>query len=445
MDHAILVAAGTGIEDERLSSHGSEVFGALPQIKRLVITAQRAGIKVLTIITEPGDDSLKDLLQGDRRIDGEIRWHELGAKLPLEGWPSLILQSNLVTTPKALKSFIDIEGSEQELREDEISVLVDLSEDAWIKAETGVVSDMFSTGGRAVGAFIASSALLDKAVTDSMSIRNLVQELIPREKVRYRKFENGYWMRLDSEQDAPKRAEDLIFTTVGKTATGWISRNINSKFSLPTSRLLIKTPLTPNMISVLINIIGALCGVFYALGHPVVGALCMHIATILDRCDGEVARVKLMETKKGEWVDTISDQFTVFSFLIGVPIGYYYASGSLVAIVLGGINVSIFTFFVIWSFYFLRRYTNSGSLVAYFEVDKLVEVKDTSFVRKLIKIIRPMGRRNVYSLGFLVLAIFGGYPWVLGFTTLGLVLFLLHQLEDILKLRKINPDTNTLN
>jgi phosphatidylglycerophosphate synthase len=444
MDRAILVAAGTGIEDECLSSHGSEVFGALPQIKRLVITAQRAGIKRFTIITEPGDNSLKDILYGERRIESEIRWHELGSKLPLDDGPSLILQSNLVTTPKALKSFIDTDGSEQEIRQDEVTVLVDITEDAWIKTENGTVSDIYGTGGRAVGAFIASGTLLNKAVTDSMSIKNLVQELVPRDKVKYKRFENGYWMRLDSEQDSPKRAEELIFTTVGKTATGWISRNINSRFSLPTSRLLVKTPLTPNMISVLINIIGSLCGVFYAIGHPVIGALCLHAATILDRCDGEVARVKLMETKKGEWVDTISDQFTMFSFIIGVPIGYYFTSNNPIALVLGGINVSIFVFFVIWSFYFLTRYTNSGSLVAYFEVDKLVEVKDTSFMRKLIKIVRPMGRRNVYSLGFLLLAIFGGYPWVLGATTLGAVMFLLHQLEDILKLRKINPDTNTL-
>ncbi len=444
MDHAILVAAGTGIEDESLSSHGSEVFGALPQIKRLVITAQRAGIKSLTIITPPGNNPLKDLLLGDKRIESEIRWHELGTKLPSESDPSLILQSNLLTSPKALKSFIDSDGSEQEIRGDEICVLVDMAGDAWIKGDTGVVSDIFNTGGRAVGAFIASHSLLDKAVTNSMSIKNLVEELVPRDKVRYIKFEDSYWMRLDSAEDSPKRAEDLLFTTVGKTATGWISRNINSKFSLPTSRLLIKTSLTPNMISVLINVIGALCGVFYAIGHPVIGALCLHAATILDRCDGEVARVKLMETKKGEWVDTISDQFTMLSFIIGVPIGYYFTSNNPIALVLGGINISIFTFFVIWSFYFLTRYTNSGSLVAYFDVDKLVEVKDTSFMRKLIKIVRPMGRRNVYSLGFLLLAIFGGYPWVLGATTLGAVLFLLHQLEDILKLRKINPDKSTL-
>jgi len=72
MDHAIVVAAGTGIEEEKLSLHGKTVFGSLPQIKRLIITAQRAGIKKFTIITEKGDSSLKDLLSGDKRIESDI-------------------------------------------------------------------------------------------------------------------------------------------------------------------------------------------------------------------------------------------------------------------------------------------------------------------------------------------------------------------------------------
>ncbi|HVY54574.1 MAG TPA: CDP-alcohol phosphatidyltransferase family protein, partial [Thermodesulfobacteriota bacterium] len=220
--------------------------------------------------------------------------------------------------------------------------------------------------------------------------------------------------------------------------------NINSKISLPTSRLLVKTPLTPNMISVLINIIGMMCGVFYAIGHPVWGALFMQAATILDRCDGEVARVKLMETQRGQWVDTISDQVTVLSFMLGVPIGYYVITKSPLAIILGTVNISIFICFVIWSFYFLKKYTNSGSLVTYFDVDKLVEGRKASLMRRLIKIVRPMGRRNFYSLAFLVIAIVGGYFWLLVVTSAAMTLFLLHQIEDMIKLRRVDPKTNNL-
>ncbi len=439
MDHAIVVAAGTGIEEEELSVHGKAVFGSLPQIKRLVITAQRAGIKKFTIITEKGDSSLKNLLSGDNRIESDITWHPLGSEISLGPGPSLIIQSNLVTTPRGLSNFM-----EAGCGPDEVLVLADSLDDAWIKSDGNEISDVFSSGGKAVGAFIASGRLLEKSIMDSMSIRSFVQEHIGRDKVRLKKFSDSYWMRLDSDSGSAAKAEDLIFAHVGKTATGWISRNINSRVSLPTSRLLVKTPLTPNMISILINVIGMMCGVFYATGHPVWGALCMQAATILDRCDGEVARVKLMETHKGQWVDTISDQVTVLSFIIGVPVGYYVISKSPLAIILGAVNLSIFIFFVIWSFYFLKKYTNSGSLVTYFDVDKLVEGQKLSLARRFIKLVRPMGRRNFYSLAFLVIAIVGGYPWLLGITTAAMVMFLIHQLEDMIKLRRVDPGNSIL-
>jgi len=435
MDHAIVVAASIGIEDTDLSTYGGIEFGSLPQIKRLIITAQRAGIDHFTIITEDSDSPLRDLLANDNRIESSIDWATIKEQIDFKDIPYLILQSNLLTTPEALSNFIDTD-----VDKDEIFILTDTSDDPWIKTDEDRVEEIASNGGKAVGAFIASGKLLGHYFSDTKSLNTMIPQLINEGKAKYRKFSGKYWMRLSEDTNTAKQAEDLIFNYVGKTATGWISININSKFSLPTSRQLIKTPLTPNMISIGINIIGSLCGILYALGHPVIGALLMHAATILDRCDGEVARVKLMETKKGQWVDTISDQFTVLSFLLGVPIGYYLISDKPIALVLGGINVSIFLFFVIWSFYFLTRYTNSGSLVTYFEVDKLVEPQKTSFVRKIIKIVRPLGRRNVYSTAFVFIAIFGGYPWLLGLTTIAAILFFIHSFEDILKLRKVKPD-----
>lgn len=434
MDHAILIAAGTGLDGEKLNSFSDVVFGEIPQLKRLVITALRAGIRKISIITENNNIPLKKSLDDDKRIECDIEWLTLGNPVKFNSSTSLILQSNLVTTPLALSELM-----KHEVNKDEILLLVDKSHDAWLKSKGNSVEDLFITGGKAVGAFLASGRLLEKSIMNSMSLHTWVQELISRGKVKLIEFTNGYWMRLTSDEKSAKKAEDLIFSHVGKTSTGWISRNINSKISLRVSRYLIRTPLTPNMISILINIIGILSGPFYAFGHPVWGALFLQIATVLDRCDGEVARVKLMETKKGQWVDTIADQFTALSFIIGVTIGFYLLSKNPLVLVFGGLNVGIFVFFLIWSFYFLKTFTDSGSLGSYFSVDNLIGKENRTSIHKLILLIRFMSRRNFYSLGFLFVAIIGGYLWVFVTLTIALILFLIHQIEDIIMIKKLKP------
>jgi phosphatidylglycerophosphate synthase len=438
MEHAIVVAAGTGLDGERLCQFGQVVFGEIPQLKRLIITAQRAGIKRFSIIAEKDDTSLKNVLVNDKRIDSDIEWLPLGKAVSFSSTPSLILQSNLVTTPSALSGLI-----KHKVNQEEILLLIDQTRDAWLKSKGDLIEDIFLSGGKAVGAFMASGKLLEKSIMNSMDLKSWVQELISIDKVTFTNFSDGYWMRLTSDEKSAKRAEDLLFSHVGKTMTGWISKNINSKISLRLSRYLVRTQLSPNMISILINIIGMLCGPFYALGHPVWGAAFLQIATVLDRCDGEVARIKLMETKRGQWVDTVSDQLTILSFIIGVTIGYYNITKSPLVLVFGGLNLGIFVFFLIWSFYFLHKYTDSGSLVSYFKVDKMVGKENRTILHKLILIIRPMGRRNFYSLGFLVAAILVGYPLVFLGLTISLILFLIHQVEDIILIKRLKPTTLT--
>ncbi|MCK5392302.1 MAG: hypothetical protein KAJ31_07720, partial [Deltaproteobacteria bacterium] len=206
MDHAILVAAGAGIENTDLSIYGSTVFGSLPQIKRMVITAQRAGITHFTIITENGDTSLKKLLANDNRIEADINWTSIDSDIKLESTPYLLVQSNLLTTPEALSNFMDSDCSN-----DEILILRDASEDTGNKIKEPFVEEIFPNSGRPVGAFIASSKLLKKSFSDSKSLQNIVSELVEKEKAKYKEFSGKYWMRLSDDKDSAKKAEDLIF------------------------------------------------------------------------------------------------------------------------------------------------------------------------------------------------------------------------------------------
>ena len=435
MKNAIVLCSGTGTNGEDLSEFPSESIAQVPQLKRIIINCQRAGVEQFHIITDNAG-FLKNLLIDDPRITSDINWVLPGGSVSIDSGRVLILESSLVVTNAAsLEKFV---RDSVDCREDEFSVPVNKGADPIIgmDRETGYVNRYFGGGSGVLGAFSINSTEVT-TVLSATGLDTWLDEEAKRHRMRIFGADSGYWYRLSDTAESRKEAERIIFSHVGKTATGWIARNINGRMSLPLSKLLIRTSLTPNAVSVLINLIGVLCGPFYALGYPVIGALFMQAATVLDRCDGEVARIKLMETKKGQWVDTISDQFTVLSFLIGVPIGYYLQTGSTVAIILGSYNIIVFILFLIWSFYFLIKYTDSGSLVAYFEVDKHIAPEELSVLRKLIAYLRPLGRRNYYSAGLVLIAIIGGNSLVLFATSFALTLFLLHQLEDVVRIFRL--------
>ena len=111
-------------------------------------------------------------------------------------------------------------------------------------------------------------------------------------------------------------ARDFLFNHISKNVSGWVSKNINSKISIPISKILVKMNFHPNWITFFVGCIGISCGFFYASNSPIVAAIILQLSTILDRCDGEVARIRLKESKFGQWFDTALDQISYFSILL---------------------------------------------------------------------------------------------------------------------------------
>ncbi|NOZ00678.1 MAG: DUF4202 family protein [Deltaproteobacteria bacterium] len=108
---------------------------------------------------------------------------------------------------------------------------------------------------------------------------------------------------------------------LGKTADGPISRYLNRPVSLLITRYLSKTRITPNQItffSFLLSVAGA---IFFMLGgYPnlVVGAVLAHASSVVDGCDGEIARLKHRVTVYGGWFDAVLDRYADAFLLFGL-------------------------------------------------------------------------------------------------------------------------------
>ncbi len=135
------------------------------------------------------------------------------------------------------------------------------------------------------------------------------------------------WMDVDTKEDVRKATWMLVKDATKGKGDGWISRTINR----PISRLITLATigfLTPNAASLLSFVLGMVSSAV-AIFHPPSGAILYQLHSILDGVDGELARVRLMESKIGGWMDSILDRVVDFSFLMALTLPLKNSPGLL--------------------------------------------------------------------------------------------------------------------
>lgn len=214
---------------------------------------------------------------------------------------------------------------------------------------------------------------------------------------------------------AAKRA---IFRNVFKPTSGPVSIHFNSKLSIPVSWLLSETPVTPNQITVFTTLIGFVSAWAFSLGTFagfLTGGVLFQLCAALDRCDGEIARSKYMDSPSGAWVDTVGDNVTYVAYLTGLTLGYARFAGErgnawapyVHAMGFGTLGLTVF---LLGGMYlYLYRNKKSGTLVAvYKDFESRVDGKKAGFVYRFLDSIKILGKRDSWSLAIGVAALLGG-------------------------------------
>jgi phosphatidylglycerophosphate synthase len=115
-----------------------------------------------------------------------------------------------------------------------------------------------------------------------------------------------------------REATRLLFRILVKPQDNAITRYLYRPVSMPITRLLVWTPITPNQISYLVAALVAFgCWVtaHAQLELALLGTIIVLVASYLDCCDGEVARVKLQSSRFGAWVDTVVDELSSVGYM----------------------------------------------------------------------------------------------------------------------------------
>lgn len=216
------------------------------------------------------------------------------------------------------------------------------------------------------------------------------------------------------DEASRKRAESAIFAELMRGDLGFVARYLNKPVSFFITRhLLCHLPFTPNHVTLGAAVVGLVGAALIASGNyafMIWGFFLAHVQSILDGCDGELARVRFQQSAMGEWLDTMVDDGLNIVIFAALGIGLYRGGGST-QLLFGGLAASLMH--VIYDAVALTEIRRQGEGGEIIKVRWRIAGKDNMKTRLTQKRGSPMilvyslGRRDFFVLAFLVYALLG--------------------------------------
>ena len=212
-------------------------------------------------------------------------------------------------------------------------------------------------------------------------------------------------------------AERRLLRALVKDTDGFMARHVERPISLQISRCLAPTAVTPNqitMVSVAIGLFGAPFFLSVNWLWQTVGALLLLTHSIVDGCDGELARLKFQESRWGGVLDFWGDNIVHIAVFACMAAGWSLSAAATwplflgVAAVLGTLGSSAFVYLRL-----MRAKDDSGPLFA-----SVSMAPD----QRLARLLDAMSRRDFIYL-VLVLALFGKSNWIVILASVGAPIF----------------------
>jgi phosphatidylglycerophosphate synthase len=278
------------------SSPGDVEILGLGLVKRAALVARRAGFgEVLLVGGEAG------VIPEAVSVSG---WAELAARLPLGRTAPLAIASAAVLAEKDWLEKLVGNGAPQPAvwaAADRIVML------AAAKAPDALrtLDERGATDLRAVET--ALGALFGPPERLSVEIHPLVVE--------------GPGDRLEAER--------RLLRKLVKDTDGFMARHVERPISLQISRVLAPTAITPNQMSVISILVGVFAGPFFLSSRPslqTAGALLFLAHSILDGCDGELARLKFQQSRLGGVLDFWGDNLVHVVIFACMAVGWSWAA-----------------------------------------------------------------------------------------------------------------------
>ena len=212
-------------------------------------------------------------------------------------------------------------------------------------------------------------------------------------------------------------AEDRLLQGLVKKQDGILTRLISRKISLAATRRLARTRITPNAMTLVCATLGLLGAWSFASPAParqIAGGVLFLLHSILDGCDGELARLKFQESRLGGVLDFWCDNIVHVAVFSAFAIAWTTATGESWPLLLGVLAVSstILSAGFIYS-YAMRPRKGGGPLLT---------TVSPAHQSRLAGVLDALTRRDfIYFV--MVLALFGKAYWFLAPVAIGTPVF----------------------
>ncbi len=343
----LIIAAGKG---HRLRSKGDSkpiipIFG-IPLIERVIRSAMEAGVDEFYVVIGHQHNLVRDFLeQLAKRLAIRITplvnddWEKENGLSVLKARdslsePFLLLMADHLFDPSIVRKLIELPLADGEIAlgvdGNRSNPLIDLEDVTRVKTEGGKIRDigknMKEYNGFDTGLFVCTPAIFDALErcaeeTGDTSLSGAVRGLAARGLVNAVDINGHFWIDVD-DPEAFQRAENALLDNLrGKTNDGPIARFLNRPLSIRISRRLVNYPITPNQISLYSFLFSILAAGLIALGgYPALflGGVLAQFASVIDGCDGEIARLKFQSSDYGKWLDAVLDRYADALLLFGL-------------------------------------------------------------------------------------------------------------------------------
>ena len=350
----LILAAGIG-KRQRVNGVSKPLVPllGLSLIGRVILTAKRAGVQEFRIIIGYQGEKIRKRL-GDGRAYGvkidyiyNDEWEKGNGVSVLKARdgidePFILLMADHLFDENILTRLreVSLDGNECVLCVDKNGHrYLDLEDATKLIVEDGKIKEigkwLRSYNGIDTGIFLCTPAIFDaleKSIQDGNdSLSGGVRILAEKGKMSVLNVSDSFWIDVDDDR-ALKNAETLLCEQLKKDSDGPVSRHLNRPISIFVSKWLVKSRVTPLQLSLLSFAVGAVSAIFFAFGkYPalVIGGVLAQLASIIDGCDGEVARLKLVSSRYGGWFDSVLDRYVDALIILGIVWGHWILNGDV--------------------------------------------------------------------------------------------------------------------